>query len=142
MNGTVYLNPHISPDGSAQIVWGAAQAQLDGRFSTDHVEQYCMQLLDVLAQTLFRQRPATLAKFGKVFWGDFVAMYHTAFLHQVQGSSVAVLQARQDAAKQMEQQAVATGLAEPGGVKGEGTHSHNLCHSNIVYAAYRPCLAC
>lgn len=114
VNGTAYLNPHVSPDGSAQIAWGAAQPQPDGSFSTDYVEQYCAQLLSVLAQTLFRQRASTLAKFGKVFWAGFVQMYQEAFLQQVQGTSVAVLQARQEAAKQMEQQAVATGLAEPG----------------------------
>lgn len=73
-----------------------------------------MQLLSVLAQSLFRQRPSTLSAFGGVFWAPLVCQYEAAFLQQIQGSSVAVLQARQEAARSMEQQAVSMGLAEPG----------------------------
>jgi hypothetical protein len=74
-----------------------------------------MQLLSVLAQSLFGQQPATLSAFGAAFWAPLVGQYDAAFLQQIQGSSVAVLQARQEAARSMEQQAVSMGLAEPGG---------------------------
>ena len=76
-----------------------------------------MQLLSVLAQCLFRQQAATLACFGSAFWSSFVAQYEAAFQQQIQGSSVAELQARQDAARNMEQQAVSMGLAAPGGLR-------------------------
>eukprot|EP00878_Enallax_costatus_P008594 GHUV01008985.1.p1 GENE.GHUV01008985.1~~GHUV01008985.1.p1 ORF type:complete len:754 (+),score=301.21 GHUV01008985.1:377-2638(+) len=115
LNGTASLTASIAQDGvSAQVTWHAAHPQPDGSFSTEHVEQSCMQLLAVLAEALFRQWPSTLAAFGEVFWSQFVQAYQAAFLQQVQGSSAAVLQERQAAAKQMEQQAVMTGLAQPG----------------------------
>jgi hypothetical protein len=114
LNGTALLHCQMSTESEARIQWYAAQPQPDGSFSTEHVEQFCMQLLSVLAQALFRQRPSTLREFGASFWGAFVQQYQAAFLQQVQGSTVALLQARQEAARQMEQQAVAVGLAEPG----------------------------
>ncbi|WIA09183.1 hypothetical protein OEZ85_008594 [Tetradesmus obliquus] len=114
LNGTALLHCQLSGESEARIQWYAAQPQPDGSFSTEHVEQACMQLLALLAQALFRQRPSTLREFGGCFWGGFVGQYQAAFLQQVQGSSVALLQARQEAARQMEQQAVAVGLAEPG----------------------------
>lgn len=115
--GTAQLQSQLSSESEACIQWYAAQPQPDGAFSTEHVEHYCMQLLSVLAQTLFRQRPSTLKAFGNVFWAVFVEQYQAAFLQQVQGSTVGMLQARQEAARQMEQQAVAMGLAEPGMIK-------------------------
>eukprot|EP00882_Tetradesmus_deserticola_P013335 GHRQ01014153.1.p4 GENE.GHRQ01014153.1~~GHRQ01014153.1.p4 ORF type:complete len:112 (-),score=57.94 GHRQ01014153.1:449-784(-) len=108
------LHCQLSSETEARIQWYAAQPQLDGSYATGHVEQCCMQMLSVLAEALFRQRPSTLREFGAAFWGAFVQQYQAAFLQQVQGSSVALLQARQEAARQMEQQAVAIGLAEPG----------------------------
>eukprot|EP00775_Hariotina_reticulata_P007918 gene7918-8114_t len=110
--GSARLSSHILPSGdSAQIRWSAGTEAPGG---TDVVEQECMQLLSVLAEALFRQRAATLAAFGKLFWRPFVDQYQAAFLQQVSGSNVAVLQARQEAALQMEKQAVSMGLAEPG----------------------------
>jgi hypothetical protein len=110
--GSARLSSHILSSGdSAQIRWSAASEAPE---CTDVVEQECMQLLSVLAEALFRQRAATLAAFGKLFWRPFVDQYQAAFLQQVSGSNVAVLQARQEAALQMEKQAVSMGLAEPG----------------------------
>ncbi|KAF6266527.1 hypothetical protein COO60DRAFT_1654215 [Scenedesmus sp. NREL 46B-D3] len=114
LNGTAMLHCQLASESEARIQWYAAQPQQDGSYSTEHVEQSCMQMLSVLAQALFRQRPSTLREFGGAFWGAFVQQYQAAFLQQVRGSTVALLQARQEAARQMEQQAVAVGLAEPG----------------------------
>lgn len=113
LSGAAYLDVHSSNDGALLRWYGAAPAA-DGSCDTQHVEGQIMQLLSVLAQSLFRQRPATLSAFGGVFWAPLVAQYEAAFLQQIQGSSVAVLQARQEAAHSMEQQAVSMGLAEPG----------------------------
>jgi hypothetical protein len=132
LNGTAVLHSQLSNDSEARIQWYAAQAQPHGSFSTEHVEQFCMQLLSVLAQALFRQRPSTLREFGAAFWGPFVQQYQAAFLQQVQGSTVALLQARQEAARQMEQQAVAVGLAEPGELAAEATSAA----ATVVLAAY------
>lgn len=115
INGTAALSASIAQDTvSAQVTWHAVEPQPHGSFTNDSVEQSCMQLLAVLAEALFRQRPSILAKFGQLFWSQFVQMYQAAFLQQVQGSAAAVLQARQAAAQQMEHQAVVTGLAQPG----------------------------
>lgn len=114
LSGAAYLDVHTSGE-AAMLRWYGATPEADGTFSTAHVENQVMQLLSVLAQSLFRQQPATLAAFGAAFWAQFVGQYEAAFLQQIQGSSVAVLQARQAAARSMEQQAVSMGLAEPGG---------------------------
>lgn len=113
LNGTAYLDVHTSNEGILLRWYGAAPGA-DGTYSTQHVEGQVMQLLSVLAQSLFRQQPATLSAFGAAFWAPLVGQYEAAFLQQIQGSSVAVLQARQEAARSMEQQAVSMGLAEPG----------------------------
>jgi hypothetical protein len=145
LNGTAVLHSQLSNESEARIQWYAAQPQPDGSFSTEHVEQFCMQLLSVLAQALFRQRPSTLREFGAAFWGPFVQQYQAAFLQQVQGSTVALLQARQEAARQMEQQAVAVGLAEPGELAAAAasgapawccwTTHRQLTHINICLSA-------
>lgn len=114
LSGAAYLDVHTS-NGGALLRWYGAAPAADGSYDTQHVEGQIMQLLSVLAHSLFRQRPATLSAFGGVFWAPLVAQYEAAFLQQIQGSSVAVLQARQEAARSMEQQAVSMGLAEPGG---------------------------
>lgn len=113
LTGTAYLDIHASAEGAMLRLYGAAPGP-DGKYSTEYVEDQVMKLLSVLAQSLFRQQPATMSAFGAAFWGPLVQQYEAAFLQQIQGSSVAVLQARQDAARNMEQQAVSMGLAEPG----------------------------
>jgi len=113
LSGAAYLDIHTSGEGALLRWYGTAPGP-NGTYSTEHVESQVMQLLSVLAQSLFRQQPSTMAAFGAAFWAPFVAQYQAAFLHQIQGSSVAVLQARQEAASSMEQQAVSMGLAEPG----------------------------
>jgi hypothetical protein len=116
LNGSCCLEASVQPDGSAAFVrWYANAARgADGSASREHVEAQCVQLLSVLAQSLFCQQPAALSAFGAAFWGPFVAAYEGAFLQHIQGSSVAALQARQQAACDMEQHALSMGLAEPG----------------------------
>lgn len=113
LSGAALLEVKTSSDG-AWLHWVGAAPSADGTYSTTHVEAQVMELLSALAQSLFRQQGPTLAAFGAAFWASFVAQYEAAFLQQIQGSSVAVLQARQDAARNMEQQAVSMGLAAPG----------------------------
>lgn len=109
--GAQQLVSHVVPSGdSAHVRWYGLQP---GEAAAEPVEQQCMQLLGVLADALFRRRPTTLAAFGRAFWAGFVAQYEAAFLQQMAGSSVAALQARQEAARLMEQQAITMGLAEP-----------------------------
>jgi hypothetical protein len=123
LSGTALQDCQLSSESEVRIQMNAAQPQPDGTFSTEYVEHFCMQLLSTLAQALFRQRPSTLREFGTSFWGAFVQQYQAAFLQQVQGSTVALLQARQESARLMEQQAVAMGLAEPGEAAARGIGS-------------------
>jgi hypothetical protein len=117
LNGSCHLDTQLQPSGDAALVrWYAAAPGPDGTYSTEGVEGQVMALLSVLGQSLLRQQPAALAAFGAAFWAAFVASYEAAFLAHIQGSSVALLQARQAAARDMEQQAVSMGLAEPGEV--------------------------
>lgn len=114
LSGAAYLEVHTAGE-DAMLRWHPAQPQPDGSYDTAHVEPQVMQLLSVLAQSLFRQQPAALAAFGAAFWQPFVGAYEAAFLEQIKGSDANTISARQQAAANMEQQAVSMGMAEPGG---------------------------
>jgi hypothetical protein len=114
LSGAAYLELHSAAE-AAMLRWSPAQPLPDGSYDTSHVESQVMQLLSVLAQSLFRQQPAALAAFGAAFWQPFVGAYEAAFLQQIKGSDANTISARQQAAANMEQQAVSMGLAEPGG---------------------------
>lgn len=132
--GQARLAAHVSPAGeSGHIRWCAAPGPPP---AVDAVETECMALLSVLAEALFRQRPDTLAGFGAAFWAGFVQAYTAAFLGQVAGANLAVLQGRQEAARAMEAQAVALGLAAPG-VRAQ---LYSRAHACVHVRAHATCM--
>jgi hypothetical protein len=111
LDGTARFDAHATPNGDSAIVkWLAIPGRPLTPGSVGRVEADCGQLLQVLADALFRRRDSTLAAFGAAFWPRFMELYQHAFMQQLETQGAAVLRGRQRAAAAMEAAARDLGL--------------------------------